>query len=360
MSETISRKTILILLIFTAITFSLWLCTKSAVHLSYWLFGIMFGIVLQHFGLCFVSSASDPFLTGSTSQFRGILVGILTATLGITVIKYLSYGTLDFLNVYSISLPLMLGAFVFGTGMVLAGCCASGMFIRLAEGYTVHIITIISVIAGYLFASSHYKTVWSPFIAASPMVFMPEKFGWFIGVSINIAITLLIYFIAFKWEKHGSSSTSATYLTGGILLGLLSIAHYIVLESGWSVTGAFYWLKPFADMLISGSTDIDFKSEEIFLSGIGSNLRNIALFAGALLSAFYFSSFKFRRISSLKQPFRSISGGLLMGYGACIAGGCNITSFFTAAASLSLSAWVFMIFLFAGAFVGTRILFKLL
>ena len=132
-----------------------------------------------------------------------------------------------------------------------------------------------------------------------------------------------------------------TYLTGAVLLGLLNILHYLALESGWSITGAFFWL--------TGNTDS---------FAAGPNIRNLGLLVGALISVLACAKFKAKKIKSTKQVLSAIVGGLLMGYGAGIAGGCNISAFFTAAASLSLSAWVFMIFLFLGAFVGIKLLEK--
>lgn len=128
---------------------------ESCMNIWYLLLGIGFGIVLQRSHICFVNATSDPQITGSTEVFRAILIGILTSSLGITIIKYLSNGTLDMLGVSTISLPLIAGAFIFGIGMILAGSCASGMFIRLAEGYIIHLITIPCVILGYLFANRH-------------------------------------------------------------------------------------------------------------------------------------------------------------------------------------------------------------
>lgn len=362
MNNNFRNKTMLIIISSGTILLCVGIYIKVP-HLTwYWLFGIIFGCILQHFGSCFVSSASDPILTGSTAQLRGILIGILTASLGITVFKYLSWGEFDYMSVTAISIPLIVGAFLFGIGMVVAGCCASGMFVRLAEGYTTHLITIACVIAGYLFSTTHYESIWAPLIIDAPTVFLPEKLGWFWGVTVNIIIILLIYYIAFKWEKFQTApaSTSASYLTGGVFLGIFSIAHYVILESGWSITGAFYWLNDITDMFRDGATSSSLSSEELRIVAIGSNLRNIGLFIGALISSLMFSSFKVRHIDSIKQILRSLLGGLLMGYGAGIAGGCNITAFFTAAASLSLSAWIFMIFLFLGAFVGIKILFRFL
>lgn len=140
-----------------------------------------------------------------------------------------------------------------------------------------------------------------------------------------------------KYKKIISSPF--TYLTGAVLLGILNIVHYITLQSGWSITGAFY-------LFTDGVNE----------ATIGPTIRNIGLFFGALISAFACAEFKIIKIKSFKRVLAAVLGGLLMGYGAGIAGGCNVSAFFTAAASLSVSGWVFLIFLFAGAFIGIKLL----
>lgn len=329
----------------------------------YWMLGLCFGYILQHSAICFNSATTNPIIIGTTTIFRAILIGILTASIGITAIKYLSSGELDYLGVSAISFTLMLGAFMFGIGMVVAGCCASGMFVRMGEGYVIHIVTMLCIMVGYTLANLSYEQVWSRFVIKSPVIFLPEKLGWKLGVIAHIAIIILLYIIALKWEKkqlgefadddttEGNKLTAKnnrnflkvhfSYLTGAMLLGLFCIIHFLVLKSVWSITGAFFWL----------SKNFDYFS-------IGDNLRNFGLLVGALISALACSDFKIRKIKSNKQFITSILGGLLMGYGAGIAGGCNISAFFVGASSLSLSAWVFLIFLFAGAFIGVKILQK--
>ena len=167
----------------------------------YWVLGLAFGYVMQRSAICFNAMANEPLIVGFTSQFRAILIGILVSSIGIAALKYLSGGMLDFTGVSTISLPLAAGAFIFGIGMILAGCCTSGMFIRMAEGFTVHIITLVCVVIGYLFAGSHYQEVWSRFVIDAPAVFLPDKLGWFWGVASHIAIILLLYTAAVKWEN---------------------------------------------------------------------------------------------------------------------------------------------------------------
>jgi uncharacterized membrane protein YedE/YeeE len=48
----------------------------------------------------------------------------------------------------------------------------------------------------------------------------------------------------------------------------------------------------------------------------------------------------------------------MMGYGARIAYGCNIGALYSGIASLSLSGWVFAVFMFGGAVVGSKLLVK--
>lgn len=86
--------------------------------------------------------------------------------------------------------------------------------------------------------------------------------------------------------------------------------------------------------------------------------QNVGIMAGALIAALLASQFKFKKIKSLKQVVAATLGGLLMGYGARLAGGCNIGALFSAVASMSLSGWVFAFFLFIGAFIGSKLLAK--
>jgi uncharacterized membrane protein YedE/YeeE len=87
-------------------------------------------------------------------------------------------------------------------------------------------------------------------------------------------------------------------------------------------------------------------------------MRNLGIIFGALLATLLASQFKFKKIKSKKQVLAAIIGGLLMGYGARIAYGCNIGALFSGIASLSLSGWVFAIAMFFGAITGSKLLIK--
>ena len=96
-----------------------------------------------------------------------------------------------------------------------------------------------------------------------------------------------------------------------------------------------------------------------FLTHSGS-VMNIGIIVGALFAALAASQFKIKKIKSWKQVASALGGGLIMGYGARIAFGCNIGAFFSGIASLSLHRWLYAVFIFIGAWIGSKILVKFL
>jgi uncharacterized membrane protein YedE/YeeE len=51
----------------------------------------------------------------------------------------------------------------------------------------------------------------------------------------------------------------------------------------------------------------------------------------------------------------AIAGGLLLGYGARLAYGCNIGAFFSGVASTSLHGWVWIVTAVLGNIIGVRL-----
>lgn len=54
----------------------------------FWITGIAFGFILQKARFCFTASMRDPYLTGSTSVTRAVLIAFAITTIGFTAIKY--------------------------------------------------------------------------------------------------------------------------------------------------------------------------------------------------------------------------------------------------------------------------------
>ena len=87
-------------------------------------------------------------------------------------------------------------------------------------------------------------------------------------------------------------------------------------------------------------------------------MRNLGIIFGALMATLLASQFKIKKLKSWKQVIAAVLGGLLMGYGARIGFGCNIGALYSGISSLSLSGWVYALFLFLGAIIGSKLLVK--
>jgi len=156
------------------------------------------------------------------------------------------------------------------------------------------------------------------------------------------------------------------YLTGAILLSVFQIVTLATTGNPWGVSGVLANWGAWLFEAVGGNVDkwYYFSSEGAqrtldggLLNHSGS-IRNIGIIFGALLAVLLAGGFKIKKLKSKKQVIAAILGGLLMGYGARIGFGCNIGPLYSGIASFSLSGWVFGIFIFLGAIVGSKLLVK--
>lgn len=156
-----------------------------------------------------------------------------------------------------------------------------------------------------------------------------------------------------------------SYITGAVLLALINIALFASSGSPWGVTGTFAFWGAWIFKALGGNPEawVFFQggNGEVLAKGIAKHagtIMNVGIIVGALLATLFASEFKIKKIKSMKQVVAAVIGGTLMGYGARIAFGCNIGALFSGMASMSLHGWEYLIFIFVGAFVGSKLLVK--
>ena len=82
---------------------------------------------------------------------------------------------------------------------------------------------------------------------------------------------------------------------------------------------------------------------------------NFGIVVGALLAAGLAGRFAPQWRIPLRSLAAAVIGGLLMGYGARLAFGCNIGAYFSGIASGSLHGWLWLVAAFAGSVLGTHL-----
>lgn len=178
---------------------------KSSNLAVFWIFGCSFGFVLQKSRFCFTASARDPWITGSTSVTKAVMIAFAVATIGFTAIKYGAFANglpiPGMSYVVPISLSTAVGGIMFGIGMVIAGGCASGTLMRVGEGFLMQILALFFFVIGSLIGAYHFGFWKINFISHGPKIFLPDYFGWFGAVVVQMLIIACIYIAADKWQK---------------------------------------------------------------------------------------------------------------------------------------------------------------
>ncbi|ACI20064.1 YeeE/YedE family protein [Dictyoglomus thermophilum] len=312
------------------------------------LVGILFGVVLQRSRMCFNSAIRDIKFNKDNYLVKMAAVAILIETLGFHLVASLGWIKLNPLPF--IPLAQIIGGFLFGMGMVLAGGCASGVTYRIGEGYITAIlaglfygITASAVRGGVLnfvnswFGSPITVTMQDPGIynavegKVSPTIANVLGINPWI-VAIVFAVLLAIYIWGTKTTERQVSGLN--WLTGGVALGIVGILGYLSQKSyALGITGG--WVN-----LLRGT-----------VSGVAYNwigMEVLGIIIGAFVSALISKEFKLRVPKDPKTYLQVILGGILMGFGAGVAAGCNIGHILSGLPHLALSSILATIFFVLG------------
>lgn len=188
------------------IVFGIYLSTLSAKLGLFWITGLCFGFILQKSRFCFTASMRDPYLTGSTSVTRAVLIAFAITTIGFAAIKYGAFvkglPIPGQSYIVPISFATVFGAFIFGIGMVIAGGCASGTLMRVGEGFGMQILSLFFFVIGSLWGAHDFGWWKLNFMLKGPKVFLPDIFGWIGAVAIQLLFIAVLYILADKWENR--------------------------------------------------------------------------------------------------------------------------------------------------------------
>jgi hypothetical protein len=137
---------------------------------------------------------------------------------------------------------------------------------------------------------------------------------------------------------------------GGVLIGLTSVLVFCW-DRPWGVVGG---LRIWADWLFYG---VGLYAEAPPPALVNTNsVIVLGLIWGALAASLLSRNFAFRVPPRLELA-KGVVGGILIGTGAALAGGCNVGGFYSSISAMSLSGVVMMAGLLAGAWAGLKYLY---
>ena len=340
--------------------------------------GLLLGYTLFHARFGFTSAFRRLMSVGNGQAMRSHMLMLAVAVTLFAPI--LAYGTTIFGGsvagyVSPVGVSLLVGAFVFGIGMQLGGGCASGTLYAVGGGRSVMFITFIFFIIGATIGAYHL-----PFWTEEMPSFAPFSLATSTGLGYSGAWVLsLVLFALIAWvtlvvEKKTKAPKMAPVPTesgwrrifrgswplfaAAIVLAILNALTLLTRGQPWGITSAFsLWGSK-----IASSFGVDVANWG-YWQGANAAALNASIFAdsttvmniGIIIGAFIASAagglFKFTQIT-LGNFAASVIGGLMMGYGARLAFGCNIGAYFGGIASFSAHGYIWGIMAMAGTFLA--------
>jgi len=150
---------------------------------------------------------------------------------------------------------------------------------------------------------------------------------------------------------------------GAVALAVLNLATLLVAGHPWTITWAFsLWGGKILQAAGVDLSSTPFWTGEFQRAALAApvfadvtSIMDIGLVLGAGLAAGLAGGFGSARRVPLRLVVAGLSGGLLLGYGARIAYGCNIGAMFSGIASTSLHGWLWGAAALLGTPVGVRV-----
>jgi uncharacterized membrane protein YedE/YeeE len=343
--------------------------------------GLALGFALFHSRFGFTSGWRQLVAVGQGAAIRAhmVMLGVATVLFGVIFATGIGLSGAPKGLVSPVGIALVVGAFLFGVGMQIGGSCASGTLFAVGSGQSAIVLTLFGFIVGSVLASLSFP-FWNHFVPKGPTVSLVDVFGGVPGaVAVSllamVLITTLTYVVARRRnpppvERPPSARGLARIVrgswpmwVGAIVLAVLNAGVLFVSGQPWGITSAFalwgskalqwfgaepqnweYWQQPANAKALAGPVLADRIS-----------VTDIGIMIGALLASGLGGAFLLHKRIPWKIAVGAVFGGILMGYGARLSGGCNIGAYFSGIASFSLHGWIWGVVALGGTWVGLRL-----
>ncbi|MEJ2683177.1 MAG: YeeE/YedE family protein [Candidatus Sulfobium sp.] len=347
----------------------------SAVIISGLLIGCLMGAVVQRSKFCIAAACHNIVTTNDLTQTRAYAMALFIAIPATQVLYRLGISDIG-RSIYIDSpftwLSYIVGGFIFGVGIVYAGGCASRILVRAGEG---NLGGLVSVLA-FIFASG--ATLWG--ITARIRVdyfnkltldmnsqYLPDLFGHVPAWAVTLVVEAVLLVFMLRAPKE-SEWRGWRWPLAGAAIGLVVVL-------AWWVNGLAFKAIPHVDSFsFTGPDDptllqvwrpksmtfalADAQTFRYIILWTGESINFavatvLGVVAGSFISAIISGTFQW--VAPPLQQFKyNLVGGLLMGFGAVLAMGCNIGQGLSGISTLSLGSFLTMSFILFGAIAGAK------
>ena len=317
--------------------------------------GSAFGYALQRGGFCMNTAFRSILFEKDYSVLRAYLLALVINSIVVQLLDYFAVITITRAPFFWPA--LIVGGFVFGCGMVLSGGCTSGTLYRCARGMMGSWAALIGFALGAVSFSGGPLSSVVQLLRAPVVDYLGEELTLYHLLPIDplIAQWVLTIALAIPAVIWLARSPKSKFVIGwnwpltGTVVGLIGVLAWVFSSLsqrnfGLSITQPVVSLARFA---VTADT-AGFSWASWFILGLPT---------GALASALFHKDFALR-LPEPKRLTMQLFGGILMGAGAAIAGGCNIGHGITGVSTLSAASITATIFTIGGVWMTTWLVYR--
>jgi uncharacterized membrane protein YedE/YeeE len=315
--------------------------------------GMLFGAAAQHSRFC---------LRSATIEFServwgpSIAIWFVAFSTAVASVQFLiSQGHIDVSQARQLAATgslsgAIIGGLLFGGGMILARGCASRLLVLSATG---NLRAIVTGLVLTLTAQASLRGVLAPARETLGGLWTvpggsARNLLTYSGVSSQMAFYVAAIALAaslwFAWTRRAGAWRVAAALLVGLAVGLGWLGTYLVAQTSFEVVAvsSITFTGPSADTLMG------LVNERRLPLGFGSGLVP-GVFVGALVMAVATGEARIQRFEADMPMERYLVGGVLMGFGSMLAGGCAVGAGMSGGSIFALTAWLALVCMWIGA-----------
>jgi uncharacterized membrane protein YedE/YeeE len=348
--------------------------------------GAAAGAVMHRADFCIAGAFRDLFLFKRFFMMRILLLLVASSAVAFDLARRL--GLLPFYPFPLLgdpSLSNIAGGLLFGVGMVAAGGCVVGTLYRSGTGN----LPAMAAVAGLVLGSAIYAEIhpaWAAFARSTAFLRGRATIPGLLGVDptwlvVPLAAASAVAIV--RWRSRGLL-VLRTPVEGfvqpwaaAVALSLLGLFSWIVAGMPFGITTSYAkaaaWIESavipghFASVAFFKAVplDVTYPSGMKLQGGPGPGFDGISLVqfpliagivAGSFLSAVSLGEFRIGRGVPARQIAFGLAGGVMMGLASRMAPGCNVWHVMGGLPILAIPSILFTLALLPGAWIGGRIL----
>jgi uncharacterized membrane protein YedE/YeeE len=323
--------------------------------LSGLIIGVVFGFILQRGQFCMNSAFRDTIFMKDLTMFRAYLTALVIMIIGAHFLEDMGAIVLKRQTFYP--LANITGGYLFGIGMVLSEGCGSGILYRTGEGLLSAWFAVLGFFLGVGVATNG---ILHPLLtlmkndgltlslAGKPNAALWELIGS--GPAVKWSVIAVLACMLSSFILRGKPFTARkregfTWPATGILVGVTGVAAFWASQFwGGGFARGFSFTEPTGELFFTVLTG-DARSRFFPMFDLGPFRTTWAAFyiigvpLGSYVSAKALKKFAWR-VPRARDLVTIMAGSVMMGFGAVLAGGCNIGQALTGFATLSVGSIV--------------------